>query len=129
MCLLIGNFFKGYGLSETSPGVMMSPLGNVKLGSCGAPIPWTKAKVVDHEISDHALGPYQQGELYASGPQIMKGYLNNATATEEMIDEEGWLRTGDVAYYDDDGNFYIVDRLKELIKVKGLQVYIILIFY
>jgi long-subunit acyl-CoA synthetase (AMP-forming) len=116
------NSFKGYGLSETSPGIMMSPLGNVKLGSCGSPIPWTRAKIVDHEIGDHALGPYQRGELYAAGPQVMKGYLNNPKATEEMIDEEGWLRTGDVAYYDEGGNFYIVDRLKELIKVKGFQV-------
>ncbi|XP_046443350.1 probable 4-coumarate--CoA ligase 1 [Daphnia pulex] len=116
------SFQEGYGLSETSPGIMMSPLGNVKLGSCGSPIPWTRAKIVDHEIGDHALGPYQQGELYVAGPQVMKGYLNNPKATEEMIDEEGWLRTGDVAYYDEGGNFYIVDRLKELIKVKGFQV-------
>jgi 4-coumarate--CoA ligase len=100
----------------------MAPLGNTKLGSCGAPISRSKAKVINHEISDQALGPYQHGELYVSGPQVMKGYLNNSKATNEMIDEEGWLRTGDVAYYDDDGNFYIVDRLKELIKVKGLQV-------
>ncbi len=100
----------------------MAPLGNTKLGSCGTPISRSKAKVINHEISDQALGPYQHGELYVSGPQVMKGYLNNLKATEEMIDGEGWLRTGDVAYYDDDGNFYIVDRLKELIKVKGLQV-------
>ncbi|EFX67425.1 hypothetical protein DAPPUDRAFT_115457 [Daphnia pulex] len=91
---------EGYGLSETFPGVLMAPLGNTKLGSCGAPISRSKAKVINHEIGDQALGPYQHGELYVSG----------------------WLRTGDVAYYDDDGNFYIVDRLKELIKVKGLQV-------
>ncbi|EFX67408.1 hypothetical protein DAPPUDRAFT_203687 [Daphnia pulex] len=113
---------EGYGLSETSPGVLMAPLGNTKLGSCGAPISRSKAKVINHEIGDQALGPYQHGELYVSGPQVMKGYWNNPKATEEMIDGEGWLRTGDVAYYDDDGNFYIVDRLKELIKVKGLQV-------
>jgi long-subunit acyl-CoA synthetase (AMP-forming) len=100
----------------------MAPLGNTKLGSCGAPISRSKAKVINHEIGDQALGPYQHGELYLSGPQVMKGYWNNPQATEEMIDGEGWLRTGDVAYYDDDGNFYIVDRLKELIKVKGLQV-------
>nr|CAH0105514.1 unnamed protein product [Daphnia galeata] len=113
---------EGYGLSETSPGVLMAPLGNTRLGSCGAPISRSKAKVINHEISDQALGPYQHGELYVSGPQVMKGYLNNPKATNEIIDEDGWVRTGDVAYYDDDGNFYIVDRLKELIKVKGLQV-------
>ncbi|XP_057379390.1 uncharacterized protein LOC130701426 [Daphnia carinata] len=113
---------EGYGLSETSPGILMSPLGNIKLGSCGSPISRSKAKIIDHEIGDDPLGPYQQGELYVAGPQVMKGYWNNPKATQEMIGEDGWLRTGDVAYYDDEGNFYIVDRLKELIKVKGFQV-------
>ncbi|XP_057379477.1 uncharacterized protein LOC130701512 [Daphnia carinata] len=113
---------EGYGLTETSPGILMAPLGNTKFGSCGPPISRSKAKVVNHEVSDQALGPYQQGELYLSGPQIMKGYYNNPEATKEMISEDGWLRTGDVAYYDEEGNFYIVDRLKELIKVKGFQV-------
>uniref|UniRef100_A0A0P5EMA5 4-coumarate--CoA ligase n=1 Tax=Daphnia magna TaxID=35525 RepID=A0A0P5EMA5_9CRUS len=113
---------EGYGLSETSPGILMSPLGNAKLGSCGSPISRSKAKIIDHEVGDDALAPYQQGELYVAGPQVMKGYYNNPEATKEMISEDGWLRTGDVAYYDEEGNFYIVDRLKELIKVKGFQV-------
>ena len=102
----------------------MCPTGNTKLGSCGAPISTSKAKIVDLASGEQALGPYEHGELYVSGPQVMKGYLNNPEATKEMIGEDGWLRTGDVAYYDDEGNFYIVDRLKELIKVKGLQVII-----
>lgn len=58
----------------------------------------------------------------------MKGYWNNEKATKETIDSEGWLHTGDVAYYDEDHYFYIVDRTKELIKVKGNQVYIIIMF-
>ncbi len=102
--------------------MLMAPIGNTKLGSCGAPISRSKAKVIDHDIGEEALGPYQPGELYVAGPQVMKGYWNNPQATKEMISEDGWLRTGDVAYYDDEGNFYIVDRLKELIKVKGFQV-------
>jgi 4-coumarate--CoA ligase len=113
---------EGYGLSEMSPGAMLTPLNNDHFGSCGRLISRTKAKVVDLETGGITLGPNQQGELYLSGPQVMKGYLNNPKSTNEMIDEDGWLRTGDVAYYDEGGNFYIVDRLKELIKVKGFQV-------
>lgn len=105
-----------------SPGVMMSPLKNKKLGSCGALFSHTKAKVMDLETYDKALGPYENGELWLTGPQIMKGYYKNQKATDEMITKDRWLRTGDIGHYDDDGNFYIVDRLKELIKVKGFQV-------
>ena len=105
-----------------SPGAMLGRLDNSQLGSCGHLISRTKGKIVDLETGELALGPYQQGELCLSGPQIMKGYFNNEQATKEMIGSDGWLKTGDVAYYDDDGNFSIVDRLKELIKVKGFQV-------
>ncbi len=112
----------GYGLSEMSPGTMLTPVDNSQLGSCGRLISRTKAKIVDLETGELTLGPHQQGELYLTGPQVMKGYWNNPTATRDMIGQDGWLRTGDVAYYDDEGNFFIVDRLKELIKVKGFQV-------
>ena len=61
------------------------------------------------------------GELCIRGPQIMKGYLDNEKATEETI-KKGWLHTGDIAYHDSEGNIFITDRLKELIKVKGFQV-------
>lgn len=68
------------------------------------------------------LGPYQEGEVCFKGPLIMKGYVGDPKATAETIDKDGWLHTGDVAYYDNDKYFFIVDRLKELIKYKGFQV-------
>ena len=67
------------------------------------------------------LGPGDLGELCFRGPQIMPGYLNNPKATSETI-IDGWCHTGDIGYYDEEENVYIVDRLKELIKTKGLQV-------
>ncbi|CAG7830482.1 unnamed protein product, partial [Allacma fusca] len=72
-----------------------------------------------------SLGPNKTGELYIRGPQVMKGYWKNDEATQETMDGD-WLKTGDVAYYDEDGHFYVVDRIKELIKVKGFQVKIFL---
>lgn len=113
---------EGYGLSEMSPGAMLTPLNNDHFGSCELLISRTKAKIVNLETGE-SLGPNQQGEIYMTGPQVMKGYLNNPKATTEIIDEEGWLHSGDVAYYEEGRNFYIVDRLKELIKVKGFQVF------
>lgn len=112
---------EGFGMTETSPVTHMSPVLNNKIGSCGEPVSRTRAKVVDLNTGE-ALGPGQEGELCVIGPQLMKGYHNNIEATEATIDPNGWLHTGDIAIYDEDNQFYIVDRLKELIKVKGLQV-------
>lgn len=69
-----------------------------------------------------ALGPNQEGELCLKGPLIMKGYVGDPKATAATIDSDGWLHTGDVAYYDEDKYFFIVDRLKELIKYNAYQV-------
>lgn len=69
-----------------------------------------------------ALGPEKEGEIVIRGPNIMKGYLNNPTANAETFTADGWLKTGDIGKLAKDGHFYVVDRLKELIKVKGFQV-------
>ena len=78
------------------------------------------SQIIDLD-SGKALGPEMTGELCVAGPQVMMGYHNNKKATDRTI-IDGWLHTGDIAKYDSTGQFYIVDRLKELIKVKGLQV-------
>lgn len=114
---------QGYGMTETSPVTHSSPAdpAQVKFGSVGVPAPNTECKIVDLETGT-PLGPKQEGELCVRGPQVMKGYLNRPEATAQTIDAEGWLHTGDIAYADDDGHFFIVDRAKELIKFKGFQV-------
>jgi len=113
-------FREGFGMTESSPLTHLQPGEDAVLGGCGGPVPNTIAKVVDIETRE-ALGPEQDGELLVSGPQVMKGYYRNESATKKTI-EDGWLFTGDIARYDKSGQFTIVDRLKELIKVKGLQV-------
>ncbi|CAG7731147.1 unnamed protein product, partial [Allacma fusca] len=116
-------FGEAYGMTESTGAThSVSPgSNNTRVGSVGLVLPSTEAKVVDVD-SGEALGPNQNGEIFTRGPQVMQGYLNNEEATQNTIDKDGWLRTGDIGYYAEDGHFYIVDRLKELIKVKGLQV-------
>nr|CAH0113094.1 unnamed protein product [Daphnia galeata] len=89
--------------------------------SIGIVSPFCECKVVDTE-TDEALGPNQEGEICVRGPIVMKGYIGNEAATKDTVDSNGWLHTGDVGYYDEEGFFYITDRKKELIKFKGLQV-------
>ncbi|XP_070493219.1 uncharacterized protein [Chironomus tepperi] len=117
------SFFQGYGLTEASPVVLQSCLGSKNVGSVGFPSPDTEAKII--KINDpefRGVGPNEPGELLVRGPQVMIGYHNNEKATQETITADGWLRTGDIAYYNDKREFFITDRLKELIKVKGFQV-------
>ncbi|CAK1543171.1 unnamed protein product [Leptosia nina] len=114
---------QGYGMTESSPVVFVTPYSypHEKVGTIGQIVPSTEVKLVSI-TTDEAVGPNESGEIYVRGPQVMKGYLNNEEATKETVDSEGWLHTGDVAYYDNEHYFYIVDRTKELIKVKGNQV-------
>jgi len=114
---------QGYGMTETSPVTHSSPAdpAKMKLGSVGTAAPNTECKLVDPATGDE-LGPNQEGEVCVRGPQNMKGYLNNLEATMRTIDGDGWLHTGDIGYADEEGHFFIVDRVKELIKYKGFQV-------
>ncbi|XP_063927648.1 probable 4-coumarate--CoA ligase 1 isoform X1 [Zophobas morio] len=113
MCVL-----QGYGLTETLSVTANSPQFSVK-GSIGRPLPNTLVKIVNPE--GHSLGANSSGELLIKGPQVMRGYLNRPEETQKVL-VDGWFRTGDVGHYDDDGFFFITDRFKELIKVKGFSV-------
>jgi acyl-CoA synthetase (AMP-forming)/AMP-acid ligase II len=114
---------QGYGLTETSPVTHLVPVTGrrIKPGSVGPCVPNTACRVVDLETGAD-LGPNQRGEVLVRGPQVMKGYLNRPDATAATIDADGWLRTGDVGYADEEGDFFLIDRLKELIKYKAYQV-------
>jgi acyl-CoA synthetase (AMP-forming)/AMP-acid ligase II len=112
---------QGYGLTETSPVTHMSPDDRVRLGASGLLIRNTECRIVE-PVSHADRGAGERGEVWVRGPQVMKGYLNNPNATRATITADGWLRTGDIGYVDADGFLFVVDRLKELIKYKGLQV-------
>ena len=113
---------QGYGLTETSPVTHITPYGRtVKPGAVGNSVPNTETMIVD-VATDQPLSTGETGEIWIRGPQVMKGYHNNEAATRAMIDKDGWLHTGDIGYVDEDGYLYVIDRVKELIKYKGLQV-------
>ncbi|VEN47280.1 unnamed protein product [Callosobruchus maculatus] len=117
---------QGYGLTETSPIVCFHPneietKTNIG-GSVGKPIPATLLKVINpDDPSGTPLGVHQKGELLVKGPQVMEGYHNRPEETKNAF-LDGWLRTGDIVHYNEDGFVFVSDRLKELIKVKGYQV-------
>jgi long-chain acyl-CoA synthetase len=112
---------EGYGLTETSPVVSVNPLkGNRKPSSVGPPIPGVEAAAVDD--NNNRVGTDEVGELIVRGPNIMKGYYNKQSETDEVL-KDGWLYTGDMAKIDRDGYIYIVDRKKDLIIVDGMNIY------
>jgi acyl-CoA synthetase (AMP-forming)/AMP-acid ligase II len=117
---------QGYGMTECSPIATSEGWAPTekRAGSIGKPLPDTQCRIVDAADATHILPPGKAnvGELQVKGPQVMMGYHNNARATEDTLLPGGWLRTGDMVYQDQDGFYFVVDRIKELIKVKGFQV-------
>ncbi|AMO56052.1 long-chain fatty acid--CoA ligase [Endozoicomonas montiporae] len=113
---------EAYGLTECTPAVCINPMGELsQLGTAGLPVPDTALKIVADSGDELPVG--EVGELCVKGPQVMKGYWKNDEATRKAIDENGWLRTGDVALIQDDGFVRIVDRIKDMILVSGFNVY------
>jgi acyl-CoA synthetase (AMP-forming)/AMP-acid ligase II len=114
---------QGYALTECYPAMrmMLAAPGMDDCASVGRCVPNTECRVVD-PVTGSDVEPGQPGELWLRGPQVMKGYLHRPDATAEVLDADGWLRTGDIGRADAEGHVTIVDRLKELIKVKGYQV-------
>ncbi len=114
---------EGYGLSEAPTATHCNPVGKGNRdGSIGLPLPDVDCRILELETGRVSLAPGSTGELLIRGPQVMQGYFGNEKETAETL-AGGWLHTGDIAYMDKDGYFYLVGRKKELIKVGGLQVW------
>ncbi|MBQ0741948.1 MAG: long-chain-fatty-acid--CoA ligase FadD1 [Pseudomonas sp.] len=112
---------EGYGMTETSPLATVNPIKAIQLGTIGIPVPSTLCKIIDDDGTEVPMG--ERGELCVKGPQVMKGYWQRQEATDEMLDAEGWLKTGDIAIIQEDGYLRIVDRKKDMILVSGFNVY------
>ena len=114
---------EGFGMTETSPVTHINPFveGRTKVGSIGVPISDTECRIVNIETGED-VRPGETGELLIRGPQVMSGYWNMPEETDHVF-TDGWLHTGDIARMDDDGYYYIVDRLKDMIINGGLKVY------
>ncbi len=118
-----GLLVEGYGLSEASPVTHCNPLLNRrKVGSIGIPLPDTDCKIMDLETGERELAPGESGELCVRGPQVMKGYWNMPEETANIL-KNGWVYTGDIAWMDDEGYCYIVDRKKDIIIAGGYNIY------
>lgn len=113
--------YEGYGLTEGTVASTMNPLGQRKIGSIGKPLPGQTVAIMDDR--GNLLGPGEIGEIVVKGDNVMKGYYKDEEATRETIDSEGWLHTGDMGYYDEEGYFYIVGRKKDMIIRGGENIY------
>ncbi|HEV2613091.1 MAG TPA: AMP-binding protein [Gammaproteobacteria bacterium] len=113
---------EGYGLTEASPAVSMTPLNLEHYnGSIGLPLPSTDISIRDDDGKELSIG--EVGELCVKGPQVMLGYWNNPEETKNVLTSDGWLHTGDIAKIDHNGFIYIVDRKKDMINVSGFKVF------
>ena len=121
---LVGHevLIEGYGLTETSPLTHANPVDCAQPGSIGVPLPDTDARIFDAEFGTEVMPLGEIGELALRGPQVMQGYWNNPDETAASI-RDGWFYTGDLAYMDDHGYFYIVDRKKDVINAAGFKVW------
>jgi long-chain acyl-CoA synthetase len=113
---------EGYGLSETSPVATCNPMGAVRDGSIGVPLPGTVVEIRDCEDPTKLMPVGEKGEVCVRGPQVMKGYWRRTDETANVF-IDGALRTGDVGYIDQDGYIYLVDRIKDLIIAGGYNIY------
>nr|CAG8601365.1 12292_t:CDS:10 [Entrophospora candida] len=111
---------QGYGLTETTPVLTLGKTDDIVVGSSGIIVANVEIKFIDENGKE--LGVNEEGEMCVRGPNVMKGYLNNEKATKECMDKDGFFHTGDLGYIDENGNVFLVDRVKELIKYKGHQV-------
>jgi acyl-CoA synthetase (AMP-forming)/AMP-acid ligase II len=112
---------QGYGLTETTAIIPVPDRSGMVPGSVGRPAPGTELRLVDPATGEDSR-PGEPGEVWVRGPQVMVGYLGRPEATAQMLDAAGWLRTGDLGRVDAGGHLFVIDRLKELIKVNALQV-------
>jgi long-chain acyl-CoA synthetase len=113
---------EGFGMTETAPVVCFNPPDANRVGSIGKPVPGTELKLVDtagREIHD----PHSPGELWVRGPQVMRGYWRNPEETARHLTPDGWVKSGDLACFDEDGYWFIVGRVKRMILVSGFNVY------
>ncbi|MGI6514232.1 MAG: long-chain-fatty-acid--CoA ligase [Syntrophomonadales bacterium] len=115
------NFYEGYGMSETAAMAVSTPGGRPKPGSVGVPFIDMDVRIVDEDGNDVPLG--QPGEIWMKGATVMKEYWNNPEETAKVFSEDGWLKSGDVGYMDEDGYIFIVDRTKDMIIAGGFNIY------
>jgi long-chain acyl-CoA synthetase len=112
---------EGYGLTEASPVVCINPVPKPKLGTVGLPVPSTEVAIRDDQGNDQPVG--EAGEICVRGPQVMQGYWQRPEETRLVLSADGWLHTGDIGAFDNEGFLKILDRKKDMINVSGFKVF------